>query len=302
MHPSIHFFERSKKEVSELKKKLGDKREREFQVRGWGLIDMRRYYIMRDSEEGVSEFFILFNTDEFICVNLAVTSNLFKFDSDYYLSVEEKYVEPMLTILTEFIIVEAAIQNIHMIHGYFYEYEYEWDIYSLILAVFEILRFTITDLNPGFKAGKLLKTASSPIEKAFLKSGIKGLNPEKIHHGRLPDKKYYFTAVLVQGDIYRYELRSGGCRIAVEMQTDSSEEEKWIKIEVCFLQTDKHALFHQLLENISYDCIHNYIPGDIKGLICFIDNSMIELIEPGFKMFKATQIDRGKSQLFILAL
>jgi len=179
MHPSIHFFERSKEEVNELKKRLGDQREREFQVRGWGVIDMRRYYIMRDTEDGVSEFFILFNADEFICVNLSVTSNLFKFDSDYYVSVEEKYVWPMLTILTEFIIVEAGIQNIQMIDGYFYEYEYEWAIYSLILAVFEKLRFTIIDLNPGFKARKLLKAASSPLEKAFFKSGIKDLKPEK---------------------------------------------------------------------------------------------------------------------------
>ncbi|OQP65422.1 hypothetical protein A3860_17310 [Niastella vici] len=253
---------------------------------------------MRATCEEASQYFIGFKKNEYIDVILKAEGQLFSFDNGFDSYVHERDEDQMLNHLIEFIIIDAVIQKRSFIKGYFYGYDDEGAIHRILFAIMEKLKFDVTDLNPGFRVDKNLTSALSPLEQYIKKLGIKELTVEKIHFGRLPNKSYYFIGVNVEGAVYRYELRANCGNIIVTANIDKGREQKKVAIEVSYIHTKKDDVFQKLLESICFDCIHDFIPGDVRTVECTIDNTIVEMVKPGFDFFKPNHVDYGNSQYF----
>jgi hypothetical protein len=279
MQSPLSFFKKSYRDTEQLKIDYGWNGPRNYKSFGYGIIEDRPYWLMRDLTSETSEFKISFDQDEYIGVNVAFKEDGgFWFDNDTYLHMKPDVVEEALARLFEFVLWDAIRKNAGRIYGSF-SYNAGWGYTNEpILKALEDLGFLIHHHIPTAPfCLKVQISDAGPFEHAWINAGI--TDRRTMHsYGYFGEKAYYFISLQLEvPSTYNYRLQINPKNYCtVQCQTAGSK----LVIAAPNIHLHEPALYYNLIEHIVFDAIHQNLAPRIEMVECKITHEMANHLAP----------------------
>jgi hypothetical protein len=271
---------------------------RNFQSFTFGMVDDRPYCIIRDRTIDTSTYFLLFNDNEFVSVNVCFpTPESFHFDSDCNLNISKAAVYAALFRLFEFVVWDAYRKNIRVIFGRFGYNAGMGHTHEPILQALSKLGFVINDQVPADPlCTRWLQSGHSAIEQAFLYAG--GTDKRFTQsYGRMAGGHYFFVTrkPLPQPNCFLYTIRSAPdqhCQLRARIQQDT------LLLTSPLINTVQLILFPLLLQQIMFTSIHNNFPCQVTSIRLLLDKDVIAWLEPTLNHFDFIKLGSSHTTIF----
>jgi hypothetical protein len=253
---------------------------RNFQSFTFGIAGDRPYCIIRDRTIETSQYFLLFNDDDFISVNVCFpTPESFKFDADCDLNISKEEACEALFQLFEFVVWDAFHKGIRVIFGRFSYNAGMGHTNEPILKALTALGFVVNDLLPKDPLyTRWLQPGHSAIEQAFLQSGCTDKR-FTLSYGRMAGGNYFFVTrrPLQQPNTFVYKLQSAPDQYC---QLQGSIQQHTLTLTCPLINSVHVVLFPLLLQQIIFNAIHNTFPRTIVSIRLLLNHDMATWLEP----------------------